>query len=332
MKPEGGALLPIAASYLAARDLLSSKAVLVDVGCSGGHVDTFKPLKDNLTVYAYDPLVAEVERLARQAAPGTHYRAAFVGPGPDAPRKPASDVPSNAIQSRTYAAEMKARTRFDNVKEVFNRGDKVVHADRAVSLDADLEGVEVDYLKVDTDGHDYGVLLGAQGILSRRRISAVMVECRMHGRQSDDANLWRNIDRLLCESGLSLFDFRPRRYSRAALPSPFTNSFGRAGATRSGQINWADAVYLRDLGVPDYEQAWGQSYDADTILKTVVAMDQLGFPDAAIEVLETYRERLAGRLDVDHFINVICKTATGRLYPEHLRQMGLWPPREARTA
>jgi hypothetical protein len=101
-----------------------------------------------------------------------------------------------------------------------------------------------DFLKIDTDGHDYFVLQGARGLLNDISLLGIQIECQFHGAPGPDQNTFSNIDELLRASGFSLFVLDTHKYSRPELPQPFVlNLFGQS---TSGQIQWGEAVYFRD--------------------------------------------------------------------------------------
>ena len=80
---------------------------------------------------------------------------------------------------------------------------------------------DVDFLKIDTDGGDYQVLLGARELLSAAPVLGVAIEAHFTGLVHEESNTFRNVDRILALAGFSLFDLELYRYSRAALPKPF---------------------------------------------------------------------------------------------------------------
>lgn len=257
---------------------------LVDVGCSGGYYKALDRFHPQLEVDAFDPLVREVERLKKSAPAFVRYHDAFVVSDDLA----APTGPSNSFQARTSAVAYKKEKKISPIKDRFNSGEEVVYSTNKVVLDEFFSGQEIDFIKVDTDGHDFEVLHGARKMLEAKQVIGVAVEVRFTGRQCDHANLWRNIDRILCMSGLSLFDLQLRRYSRAALPSPFIRG---PGPTERGQANWGDALYLRDIGAPAYEANWGVQLSAEKIAKTIGVCATLGFPDCALEILQKYQDR-----------------------------------------
>ena len=102
----------------------------------------------------------------------------------------------------------------------------------------------------------------------------------MHGASHPYANTFANIDGLLREWGFSLFDVDLWRYSRRSLPDKFY--YQLAGQTVTGQVQWGEAVYFRDLARPDYEQMHG--FAAGTGEE-----DQAGVPVRAVRSAGLFR-------------------------------------------
>ena len=196
----------------------------------------------------FDPLLAEVRRLTSiETDRHVAYEAAFVSwPGLDATYPPSE----KCIQPFPRSSAAAAHALRDNVyiQEVFNAGAPVELTDRRISLDQYFSDKPCpEFIKIDTDGWDLPVLLGAETLLGRN-VLGVEVEAQFHGAVHDLGNTFSNIDAFLRARGFSLFDLDAYRYSRAALPAPFLSDI--AAQTTSGQITWGEAVYLRDLAHP----------------------------------------------------------------------------------
>ena len=74
-------------------------------------------------------------------------------------------------------------------------------------------------------------------------------------------------------SGFSLFKLAPALYARSALPRPFV--YNIPAQNTSGQIAWADALYVRD-------DAGG---DPDRRRNLALILDIYGLEDAAADIL-----------------------------------------------
>jgi len=98
---------------------------------------------------------------------------------------------------------------MDLTRDVYNDRAEVALTDRVVWIDqycATARIADIDYLKIDTDGNDYEVLLGSEQMLNTGGIPGVQVEAQFHGAVDREANLFSTIDLFLREHGFSLFD------------------------------------------------------------------------------------------------------------------------------
>src|SRR5262249_53082934 len=130
---------------------------LVDVGASGGIADRWNAFGDRLWAVGFDPLVAEIHRPAGiERRPKVHYDAAFVG-WPHCDRVFPPDERADLIKTRHVQP-------FPRLS--------AVGAQRLMKqeyLDDYFRGqAPPDFLKIDTDGGDFLVLMGAERVLGRR--------------------------------------------------------------------------------------------------------------------------------------------------------------------
>jgi Methyltransferase FkbM domain len=271
-----------------------SDLVLLDVGASGGIHKRWSAYAERLTAVGFDLLVSEVNRLNDlETRRKVRYEAAIVGcANYDELFPPA--VRNNPIASRFNQPFVRSSAvlanqilQRDYVRDVFNAGRPVEYASHTITLDgylASSPGLTPDFLKIDTDGGDYPVLLGASSLLDQG-VLGLAVECQFHGAVHEFANTFSNIDRFLRARGFSLFDLEPHRYSRSALPAPFVASV--PAQTVSGQVNWARALYFRDLGEPSYQQMFGVAPTRERLLKLCCLFVSHGLDDCAAELLSS---------------------------------------------
>jgi FkbM family methyltransferase len=268
--------------------------LLLDVGCSGGLDQRWSAFGDRLRAVGFDPLIAEVDRLnAVNTNQGVRFEAAFVGCHdfdslfPPSLRKDNVAARNNQPFPRSSAFAAQRRLRTSYVQQQFNAGAPVQWSARRITLDDYLDPGEygrVDFVKIDTDGHDIEVVLGADKILSAGGALGLMVESQFHGAVHEFENTFANIDRLLRRQGFTLFDLVPYRYSRAELPAPF--AWDIAAQTTTGQVLWGEAVYLRDLGSRDYDRMWpGYEITPERVMKLACLFDLFDLPDCAAELI-----------------------------------------------
>jgi FkbM family methyltransferase len=278
--------------------------MLVDVGASGG-IDGFwgACFGARLKAVGFDPLIAEVDRLNKtRGYGGIRYEAAFVGCRdfdtlfPPSLRQEAISTKDNTSFPDTSAARAAEAMRMNSIKEIYNAGAEVRLTDRQVSLDDYVQqsGIRsVDFVKIDTDGHDIEVLLGAQQMLRTQEVLGLCIESQMHGGCHPYSNTFANIDRLLREWGFTLFDMDLWRYSRRSLPDRFYYKI--LGQTVTGQVQWGEAVYFRDLARTDYEQMHGVAAGLAKKIKLACLFEIYGLPDCSAEILAQLLEQTGDR-------------------------------------
>jgi FkbM family methyltransferase len=142
---------------------------LIDVGASGALEYHWQAFGDRLRAIRFEPLVAEATRLQEQVtSTKIQYEAAFVTCH-DFDRLFPPDIRQNRIVSknndpfgRVSAVRALDLLRVNYTEQVFNAGAPAVYTDRHIVLDDFLPAYKhgtVDFIKIDTDGHDFEVLL-----------------------------------------------------------------------------------------------------------------------------------------------------------------------------
>ncbi len=311
--------------------------MLIDVGASGG-IDSFwgECFGPKLKAVGFDPLIAEVDRLNKTGGHGgIRYEAAFIGcPDYDTlfPRSlrqdPIASKDNSSFQG-TSAARASEAMRMNYLKEVHNAGAEVRLADRHISLDEYVQqsGIRnVDFVKIDTDGHDIEVILGAKQMLKTQEVLGICIEAQMHGASHPYANTFANIDGLLREWGFTLFDLDLWRYSRRSLPDKFYYQI--PAQTMTGQVQWGEAVYFRDLARPDYEQMHGFAAGLAKKIKLACLFELYGLPDCSAQILVQLQEQTGDRF-FSILLDELAKIYRGSRmsYPQFLEHFDADPKR-----
>ena len=258
--------------------------VYVDVGCSGGIAREWRDL-NFIQAYAYDPLVAEIERLKSSAPAHHNYVSAWIeGPDPEPKRidswfARASCNAAQEILNRNYQQDM------------YNSGEPVAYSEARGTLDEFLSDKAVNFVKTDTDGFDYQALKGGERVLANA--IGVVCEANFHAYQNN-TSVWRDIDALLSELGFQLAIVEPVRYTRSALPGRFVGK-GLAD-TQTGAHVWADCLYLRNP----------QELSGDHLIRLAVAAEIYCLPDVAAEALIRLGDEI-GEEQVERYLDLLVK-------------------------
>jgi FkbM family methyltransferase len=284
---------PVVLKDIVKRGLLNDDPfMLFDIGASGGIEQYWQSWGYVLHAVGFEPLKKEVDRLNRESVTtNVRYVDAFVGAenfDQILPSILATDthkgwLPKVYERASSTLAQQIANYSFT---QRFNNDDpEIVFSDRRTSIDTfckeeDLKNV--DFIKIDTDGHDYEVIVGAKDTLRNRKVLGLFVECQLHGIIHEHANVFSNIDRILREAGFSLFDFEIYRYTRGALPGQFL--YDIFAQTKEGQVIWGDALYLRDYAAAGYASRWDE-LSTSKLLKLTGLYELFGLYDCAAELL-----------------------------------------------
>ena len=284
--------------------------VLADVGASGGIGQHWRQFEPALKAFGFDPLIRECERLnAAEKNKSITYHDYFVGFDDYSSLFPADSRNgwSNQPFERTSASRAQRQQSMSQAQWFNNQNPDVVLTQRRTSLDkffADFLDVKVDFIKIDTDGHDYEVLCGAERVLDRHGVLGLFVESQFHGVSHPHSNLFSNIDRFLRERGFSLFDLEIYRYTRSVLPGHFV--YNIPAQTREGQVLAGDALYLCDLAAPGYEDRWGM-LASEKLLKLACLFEIFGLPDCAAELIVMKRPEMAQWMNVDEVLDGLAR-------------------------
>lgn len=169
------------------------------------------------------------------------------------------------------------------------------------------EGFEdADFLKIDVDGPDFEILRSCEALLSRPGLLGVALEVSFFGSHDANDNSFHNMDRLMRRKGFSLFGLSVRKYSSAALPSPFMDR--HPGPTYQGRPFQGDAIYMRDLASGFWMDEAAAVSD-DKLLKLCALFSLFELADQAAEVLLAHGDRLAGRLDIPDALDRLTQEA-----------------------
>ena len=318
---------PVLKTVIERGSLKAAPFCLVDVGASGGIENHWRVFEPYLKAFAFDPLIKECTRLnANERNEQVRYYDRFLVAAGDDEVFPEHllDDPvagwSNQPFERTSARRAQKLSPAPP-QSLYQDGDaELVYTDKMVTLDRffdDFPGQDIDFLKIDTDGHDYEVLNGSKGILHERQVLGLLVECQFHGVTHEHSNLFANIDRFLRQRGFSMFDMELYRYTRDVLPGHFACDI--AAQTREGQVLWADVLFLRDVAAPDYQRRWNVSFTPLKLLKLCCLFELFGMPDCAAETLVNNRDALAGVLDIDATLDTLTREIepSARSFAEH---------------
>lgn len=254
---------------------------MVDVGSAGGLHERWRPFAAVLSAILFEPREG---RTASGALGRGQTRTYPVG---------LSDRAGEADLHVTALANMSSLLKPD--AELFGRyrkkgADARVVAIAKVAVDrldalAEADGFAPDVLKVDTQGSELLVLMGAEKSLASVILAEVEVSFL---RRYLGQPLFAEIETWMTDRGFELLELHKVKRYRAA------NSLGirqplLGHGQRSGRVAYGDALFLRRQ---DLILEAARSDGGATILKAMVALIAYGKADHAAALFETGRELL----------------------------------------
>jgi FkbM family methyltransferase len=314
---------PFTRAVVAGGALASDPFVVIDVGCGMGIDPLWRVFEPHFHARGLDPQVDEIERLAAaEENPSVRYRATLVGlPDEDEYHRKRREEGWSpyfhpVMRSSGYVAAARELERGRRSLPELNSWQAERLTARKIGLSDFVAGeglTSVDFVKIDTDGADYEVLLSARTAIHDAEILGFMVETQFNAQPAGAENGLPNVDALLRGEGFLLYTFTVNRYSRAALPAPF--SFGVLAQTTFGQVMWGDTVYLRDAGSEAYTEIWGAELPPTKLLKLACLYELFCLPDCAAELLLRHRGVVGGLVDVDRSLDRLTPPLDGKKVP-----------------
>jgi hypothetical protein len=179
--------------------------------------------------------------------------------------------------------------------------------DQPIVLEEFLSAVgvrDMDFIKIDVDGADFEILQSLEARLAQPGVLGALLEVSFHGTDDPAFNTFHNVDRFMRARGFDLFDLTVRKYSLAVLPRPYLFPHPLAAQTTEGRPLQGDALYLRDFGHIHADRDLSGWTD-QKLLKLGALYALFGLFDHTAELLQLFRERLAGWIGIDQALDVL---------------------------
>jgi FkbM family methyltransferase len=282
----------VVASTLAS--MLDEPLAVVDVGCRWGFADAWEELGDRCEIVGFEPDTVECERLR------SHYR--------DRPWVRIVPHALGAVQRDAtlyITREPACSSVYPPIDDVVDRHprlepQRLVRGEpiELVTMDdwcAENGFLRVDLVKLDTQGSELDILRGAKRTLET--VSVVQTEVEFNP-MYEGQPLFGDVDRFLRERGFVLWHLDNLSHHRqhgarvGLRPASHIYDFDASRLThRSGQLFWADAVFVRsDMATNRQTTDWG------TAVRRACLASALGLGDLAGLALDAHARDLHGEV------------------------------------
>jgi FkbM family methyltransferase len=300
---------------------ITDPMIIADVGARDGYNVEWTPLGAGMKVFCFEPDAAECARLNAEGAANVRYIPSAIG------RKPGRQTLYEANLSYStglYPSRMDFFDRMLNGENGRVIGQREIIVDTLDNAMASENLFMLNFLKLDAEGAELDILLGATKILHDPRLFGILAEIRFHPESNSSPPFWQ-IDQFLQAQGFRLFDISSNKWSRRALPYLGTQDYilsdGRRfyAYTTQGQVVDGDALYFRDLLLPQ-NRALAESLSAKDLLKLAALYEIYHHNDAAAELIQAFRGKIGEIIDCDVLLDHLTPDFFGAKlsYPAYL--------------
>jgi FkbM family methyltransferase len=282
---------------------LRAPFVLVDVGVQGGEDPSWHRLGDYLIVHGFDAIEEAIEQLRKRTerVANRHYHLIAAGSADE--ERVFHFNPANPTASSMY---LQGTSRFEASA---NQQARSVTVRRLDTLFAEGLIPQADFLKVDVEGFEKDVLLGANNLL----VNALAVETETNFGVSDayPKSHFGTLAEILLKHHLLVFDLAFNRIPRASFRRALERKGVKIGSQHDGfgKPAMVNVLFCRDLidetDAPSNYQTPCRPFTLDQLIKMMIIYELHGLNDIAVDTAERFAELLGSRFDVDRAIRLL---------------------------
>ena len=287
-------------------ELLAEPFVVIDVGVQGGETIRWAPLGDHLIVHGFDPIVEVINELKQKNAgrSNRHYHCVAVGNAD-------GEAPFyyNAANPTASSMYQQGQSRFD-IQTTEQAQVRMVAMRRLDSLFAEGLIPKADFLKVDVEGHEKDVLLGARDLF-QAGVLGMHAETNFNMSPLYPKSHFGTIAEFALDNHLLVFDLAFDRIPRASFQRALVRKGLKTAASHDevGKPTTVDVLFCRDLidevdHQDDYVTACRPT-TVDQIIKMMIICELHSLNDIALDTAERFAKRLGARLDVDRAVRLL---------------------------
>ncbi len=260
---------------------------VVDIGASGQMDDRWISLSAYLNVTGFEPNWEECRRL--NEGPSHHHSSRYLpfaisGEKGRFPLFKTKSIYCYSLLEPNLNWLRRLTPTFSSLFEI--EGTEVIEA-VTLSEVQELQGMDVDIIKLDTQGLELPILSNAGKLLD----SAFLVETETGFVQHYfGETTFSQIDEFMRSKGFALFDLKSYRVERKTRLEQF--------AENKGQLMWGEAIWLKDyLALLETGKWRPEEMSRQKFLKILVTCRELGFVDYALELADLLGK--SGRITAD---------------------------------
>jgi FkbM family methyltransferase len=290
--------------WVVSAGLLTEPFVLIDVGVQGGENVRWRPLGDHLVVHGFDPIEEIVQQLTEEnrGRSNRHYYSMAVG---NADGEQAFYFnPVNPSESSMYGR------RVDQFDKNATEQVRTVPIRRLDSLLAEGLIPKADFVKIDVEGFEKDVLLGAPELL-RAGVVGLETETNFGVSPAYPKSHFGTLTELALENHLLVFDIAfnrvPRESFQRALVHKGVKPISKLDSL--GRPATVNVLFARDLiDEVDHQSNYRnpcRPFSVSELIKSMIVCELYSLNDVALDTAERFADRLGAHLDVDRAVRLL---------------------------
>jgi FkbM family methyltransferase len=286
--------------------------VIIDVGARGGFNTEWGVFADQIRLYGFEPDEEECRLLVSRAPAHVTYIPWALGG-----KSGAATLYHSKLNASTslYKTKMDYFTRFLNWENGLTIGESTIIVRTLDEVLSAYNITSVDFIKLDAEGAELDILLGAANCFGESSPLGILSEIRFH-EEINGSPPFASLDSFVRSKGLRLYDLDFNRESKRALPYPSVYDYRLPTGERffayttHGQIQDGDALYFRDLLLASEPRA--AELSVVKVLKLASLFELYSLNDCAAELILANQARLAPEIDCNRLLDLLASGINGR--------------------
>jgi FkbM family methyltransferase len=290
--------------WVVSRGLLTEPFVLIDVGVQGGEEIRWRALDDYLIVHGFDPIEEVIRELveANKGRSNHHYHYMALGNADSE-----QEFYFNPVNPTASSMYQKAPDRFGAETAEQHR---MVPIRRLDSLLAEGVIPVADYIKIDVEGFERDVLLGAHDLLAAG-VLGLQTETSFGVSPSYPKSHFVTLAEIALENHLVVFDLVFNRIPRASFQQALISKGLQPILEQDavGRPMTVNVLFARDLideaDHPEHYQTPCRPVSVNQLIKSIIICELHTLNDVALDTVERFAQRLGPQLDVDRAVRLL---------------------------
>ena len=290
--------------WVVSRGLLTEPFVLIDVGVQGGEHIRWRALDDYLIVHGFDPIEEVIQELAEanKGRSNHHYHCMAVG-NADGEQK----FYFNTVNP-TASSMVPKPTGWFGVETVEQH--RMVPIRRLDSLLAEGVIPMGDHIKIDVEGIEKDVLLGAHDLLGGG-VLGLDAETNFGISPAYPKSHFGALAEIALENHLVVFDLAFNRFPRASFQQALIGEGLQPIIEQDavGTPATVNVLFARDLtgevDHPNHYQTPCRPVSVNQLIKSIIIYELYALNDVALDTVERFAERLGAQLDVERAVRLL---------------------------